>query len=72
MLGVRREGVTEAALKLQRAGLILYSRGHAPMLLKSSSLSETFFWLTTRLLLPALQCSGPLPARSWTARAGPE
>lgn len=32
LLGVRREGITEAALKLQKAGLIKYARGHISIL----------------------------------------
>lgn len=32
MLGVRREGITEAAGNLQRAGFISYRRGHISVL----------------------------------------
>jgi DNA-binding transcriptional regulator YhcF (GntR family) len=35
MLGVRREGITEAAGKLQRAGFIRYRRGHISVIERS-------------------------------------
>ena len=35
MLGVRREGITEGALKLQEAGIIRYARGHITVLDRS-------------------------------------
>ena len=41
MLGVRREGITEAAGKLQRAGLISYRRGHIAVLDRAGAGSAT-------------------------------
>lgn len=41
LLGVRREGVTGAALKLQQAGVIRYSRGHIAVLDRSQLEART-------------------------------
>jgi CRP-like cAMP-binding protein len=41
MLGVRREGVTEAALKLQKLNLVKYARGHIKVLDRSGIEART-------------------------------
>ena len=58
MLGVRREGVTEAAGRLQREGLIKYCRGHIEVLdrdLLESRVCECYQVVKTEFerLLPA-------------------
>lgn len=60
MLGVRREGVTEAAGKLQRAGMIEYSRGHILVLDRpklESTVCECYQVVKTEFnrLLPDMQ-----------------
>jgi CRP-like cAMP-binding protein len=74
MLGVRREGVTEAAGHLQRAGVIRYSRGHIQVLDRErmEALScECYASVRHELarLLPWCGCSGCRHERPDHARA---
>ncbi|MFY9327654.1 MAG: Crp/Fnr family transcriptional regulator [Georgfuchsia sp.] len=64
LLGVRREGVTEAAGALQRAGLIHYSRGHIVVLDRprlEARVCECYAVVKHEYdrLLPQSQCSAP-------------
>lgn len=65
-LGVRREGITEAARKLQRAGLIDYHRGHIQVLDRARlevQVCECYQVVKTeydRLLPPGAGAPGPI------------
>lgn len=65
MLGVRREGVTEAAGVLQRAGLIRYSRGHIKVL-DRPGLERTVCecYAVVKLEFDRLMSELPKPARN--------
>jgi CRP-like cAMP-binding protein len=67
MLGVRREGVTEAAGKLQRAGYIRYSRGHIQVL-DRGGLEHTVCecYSVVRAEVDRLMCDAPRVAAAST------
>jgi CRP-like cAMP-binding protein len=69
MLGVRREGITEAAGKLQHAGFIRYRRGHIAVLDRSgleSRVCECYAMVKKELrrLLSDVQYRQDIPAES--------
>jgi len=74
MLGVRREGITEAAGNLQRAGLISYRRGHIAVLDRAGLETRTCECYAVvkkelqRLLSDVQHRQGPAPAAASAAR----
>jgi hypothetical protein len=75
MLGVRRESVTEAALRLQKAGLIRYARGHISVLDREGleqRACECYAVVKKEFdrLLPEEQVALPGNAGLWALRAG--
>ena len=56
LLGVRREGVTAAALKLQQAGVIRYSRGRIDVLDRTRLAQRTGDWPA---MVPVAPCAVP-------------
>lgn len=76
MLGVRREGVTEAAGKLQRAGLIQYSRGHITVLDRAAleeRVCECYGVVKKEFerLLPSIRSNRPTGNRARFPKAAP-
>jgi CRP-like cAMP-binding protein len=74
-LGVRREGVTEAALKLQAAGILRNARGHMTVLDRRQLMHrscECYAALRREYdrLLPDIRPPQPSPRGSWAATAG--
>lgn len=66
MLGVRREGVTEAALNLRRAGLIQYGRGRIQVLDRCGLEEHSCecYGVVRRAYEP-LRHNAPVPQREW-------
>ena len=81
VLGVRREGVTAAALKLQTAGVIRYSRGHIAVLDRArlehhtcecyASVRKEYDRLLPPLCILAMTTPQPRPASAGVSTATP-